>query len=288
MKHGKYGNTQRFRCKGCGKTFRGGNIMPSKQVPPDQVGAAIDMYYDGLSYRDVARNIASTFNVPQPSPDSVYRWVRDHSRRVIDRMRKEKAHTGSEWVADEMVVNVGGRKYWLWNVMDARTRYILAAHLTLTRNARDAKAVFQKAKDAAANLPKTIKTDRLRSYIPAIEDLFGANAKHIQSDGIAAPVNNNLSERLQGTFRERIKVLRGLEARESAQAYLDGWVLDYNLFRPHESLGNATPAERARIRRPFTSWQEAVGLGGRPPLVESRSIKKNRRVLGEKPVFKRG
>ena len=35
VKHGKYGATQRFRCKDCGKTFRGGNIMPGKQIPPD-------------------------------------------------------------------------------------------------------------------------------------------------------------------------------------------------------------------------------------------------------------
>lgn len=147
-------------------------------------------------------------------------------------MSTEKAHTGSEWVADEMVVDVGGRKYWLWNVMDSRIRYILAAHLSLTRTARDAKTVMKKACAAAANLPKTIKTDRLSSYIPAIEDVFGANAKHVRTDGIAAPGNNNLSERLQGTFRERIKVLRGMEARKSAQAYIDGWVLDTTCSGP--------------------------------------------------------
>ena len=45
-------------------------------------------------------------------------------------MKDHKAKTGGRWVADEMQVDVGGKKVWLWNVMDAETRYILASHLT--------------------------------------------------------------------------------------------------------------------------------------------------------------
>ena len=114
----------------------------------------------------------------------------------------------------------------------------------------------------AYDLPKTIKTDRLRSYIPAIEDLFGADVKHVQSDGITSEVNNNLSERLQGTFRSRTKTMRGLDSRDSGQAYLDRWVLSYNLFREHESLESRTPAEAAKVHAPFKSWEEAVERTG--------------------------
>ena len=152
-------------------------------------------------------------------------------------MKDHKAHTGPEWVADELVVSVGGQKYWLWNVMDSKTRYILAAHLTKRRDCPScADGDEEGAAERAAALPKSIKTDRLRSYGVALEDLFGADVKHVQSDGIRAEVNNNLSERLQGTFRARTKTLRGLDSRATGQAYLDGWVLSYNLFREHESL----------------------------------------------------
>ena len=92
--------------------------------------------------------------------------------------------------------------------------------------------------------------------------LFGADVKHVQSDGITAEVNNNLSERLQGTFRARTKTLRGLDSRASGQAYLDGWVLSYNLFREHESLRSRTPAEAAKMSPPFKSWEEAVERTG--------------------------
>ena len=177
-------------------------------------------------------------------------------------MKGHKARTGDEWVADEMQVKVGGQKYWLWNVMDSETRYILAAYLSKNRDARAARALFRRAQANTENLPKTIKTDRLKSYISAIEDLFGADVKHVQSDGITAEVNNNLSERLQGTVRSRTKTMRGMDSRDSGQTYLDGWVLSYNLFREHESLGGKPPAEAAKVRAPFKSWEEAVERTG--------------------------
>ena len=157
-----------------------------------------------------------------------------------------------------MVVRVGGQKYWLWNLLDSKTRYILAAHLSKKRDAYAARALMRKGAMNAWELPKTIKTDKLRSYISAVEDLFGADVKHVQSEGLAAEVNNNLSERLQGTIRARDKTLRGLDTRQTGQAYLDGWVLNYNLFREHESLRDRTPAEAARMNPPFSSWGEAV------------------------------
>ena len=71
-------------------------------------------------------------------------------------------------------------------------------------------------------------------------------------------MNNNRSERLQGTFRQRTKTLRSLDSRESGQLYLDGWVLTYNLFREHGGLGGKTPGEVARVSPPFNEWEDVV------------------------------
>ena len=84
------------------------------------------------------------------------------------------------------------------------------------------------------------------------------DAKHVQAEGLTAELNNNQSERLQGTFRQRTKTLRGLDTRASGQTYLDGWTLDYNLFRKHHSLGNKTPAEAARVSVPYDEWEDVV------------------------------
>ena len=103
-----------------------------------------------------------------------------------------------------------------------------------------------------------MKTDRLKSYeVRYRKTLYGADVKHIQSDGIRAAVNNNLSESLQGAFRARTKTLRGLDSREPGQTCLDGWVLTYNLFREHETPRRQTPRRsRFKVKPPFESWED--------------------------------
>ena len=172
-------------------------------------------------------------------------------------MRKRKVPTGREWVADELQVNLGGKPYWLWNVQDRRSRFLLATHLTPKRDARAAEIVMRKAQAQAANTPKVIRTDKLTSYAPAIKKLF-PKTEHLRSEGLTAEINNNLSERMQGIIRERDKVLRAMKFRETGQNYLDGWTVDYNYFRPHMGVDEKTPAQAAGMVVPFKDWRDVA------------------------------
>ena len=149
-------------------------------------------------------------------------------------------------------VKVGGKNYWLFNVMDSDTRFLLSAYLSPTRTKQA--AAMAMARQRSNNPPRQLKTDGLASYRDAMPRAFPTRpAKHVGSKGIRAQINNNLSERLQGTIRDRDKTLRGLKARETGQAYVDGLVTHYNpvYFRPHESLKGKRPAEAARAEIPF-------------------------------------
>ena len=257
VKIGKRNGHQRYLCRGCTKKFQANGNTAGRRFPPEITGAAVRMFYSGMSYKRIAEHIEDTYDIKEPSKATIYEWVRDYTREGVEEMEDHKAHTGGDWVADEMVVWVGGEKYWNWNVMDADTRYILATHLSKNRDTRAATAVMRKAREAAAEPPKTIKTDKWRAYNRAIANVF-PDAKHVQSEGLTAELNNNQSERLQGTFRQRTKTLRGLDTRESGQTYLDGWTLDYNLFRKHEGLRNRTPAQAAGISAPYDEWEDVV------------------------------
>ena len=115
--------------------------------------------------------------------------------------------------------------------------------------------------------PRTITTDKWRSYNKPIKEIM-PKARHMQSEGLSADINNNLSERLQGTIRERLKTMRGLDRIQSGQRYLDGWTLYYNLFRKHHSLRNKTPASKAKVEAPFKEWADVVkGDAVEPQLV---------------------
>ena len=174
-----------------------------------------------------------------------------------------KVDTGRVWVADEVAVKVGGKNYWLFNVMDSQTRFLLAAYLSPTRTTRDAATALAMARQRSNNPPVAVKTDGLASYQDAMSRAFPTHrVRHVVSKGVKADINNNLSERLQGTIRDRDKTLRGLKARETGQAYVDGLVTHYNpvYFRPHESLKGKKPAEAAGAEIPFDSWEDVAAM----------------------------
>ena len=264
VKNGSYREgVQRYLCRGCTKQFSSTGVMHGRHIPPERIGAAIRMFYSGMSYKQIAETMADMYDMSEPDKATIYHWVKTYTDTAVKEMEQHPAHTGGDWVADEMMVDVGGQKYWNWNVMDSKTRYILASHLSKERTAAAAKTVMRKALKSADAPPKSITTDKLRSYLSAIKEVM-PDTTHIKSEGMRAEVNNNLSERLQGTYRQRTKTLRGLDSKESGQRYLDGWVLTYNLFRDHESLGGQKPGHKAKVSPPFRDWEDVARISTGP------------------------
>jgi hypothetical protein len=74
---------------------------------------------------------------------------------------------------------------------------------------------------------------------------------------IRARETNNIVERLHGTLKDRTKPMRGLKSFESTKLLLEGYVVHYNCVRPHQSLGNKTPAQAARMDIP-NNWKGLI------------------------------
>ena len=92
-----------------------------------------------------------------------------------------KVTTGDSWVADALVANVGGKKYWLFNVMDYETRFVLAAYLSPVRTTRATATAISLARERAENAPNEIKTDGLRYYREALPRAFPTRlVKHVE------------------------------------------------------------------------------------------------------------
>ena len=257
VKMGVRNGQQRYLCRKCKKAFRANGKATGRRMDAEMMGSAIRDFYTGKSYKQIAEGLKEEYDIPEPSKATIYEWVRDYTDEAKELTADMKAQVGDEWVADEMAVRVGGSQMWNWNVMDTKTRYILASHLSRTRTKKAAIETMEQAKTAAGKDPKTIKTDKLTSYRPAITEVF-PKTLHIKSQGLTSSLNNNMSERLQGTYRSREKTLRGLDSMESGQRYLDGWTITYNHMRGHESLKNDTPGKRAKANPPFTEWADVV------------------------------
>jgi transposase InsO family protein len=136
----------------------------------------------------------------------------------------------------------------LWNVMDRKTRFLLASRLSEKRSVVSAASAVREAiQNAYESKPERIFTDAHNSYEDGIEMAFGQERpEHIAKAGMGKPhANNNRIARLNGTLRERVKVQRGWKSMTSKIA--EGQRIQYNFVKPHKALDGQTPAQAAGI-----------------------------------------
>ncbi|MFC1935502.1 IS6 family transposase [Chloroflexota bacterium] len=265
MKYGFQSGMQMYICQKCRAKFNTKQAPLGMRTPAVQIGSALAMFYDGLSLADISRQLEQTHGNPV-NPSSIYRWIQRYTKEAVERFGNYQAQAGRIWAADETVLGVrmaqtnerSPNTLWYWDVIDEDSRFLLASHMSNTRTIRDAEALFAQVRDRATTAPQFIVTDKLAAYIDGIERVFGAETRHIQSQGMRTDTHNNIIERFHGTIKERTKVMRDLKSPESAKLIMGGWAIHYNFFRPHMSLKGKTPAEAAGIVTECTSWVDVV------------------------------
>jgi putative transposase len=254
IKFGVEKGVQFYMCKDCGRKFNEKDTPEGYRTNTAMIASALGMFLGGLSCMEISRQLDTVYH-SSVDPSTIYRWVMEYSRKAIAFTDKLKADTSDTWVVDETVIEVAGQKVWFWDVIDEGTRYLIDTHLSDRRTINDVVILFEHCKKRVIKQPKFIISDGLGAYIDGIERVFGADAYHITAKGLTAEINTNLIERFHSTLKERYKVMRGLKTTESAYVVLDGFVLNYNFFRPHMTLQNTTPAQAAGIKLPFNDWE---------------------------------
>lgn len=141
-----------------------------------------------------------------------------------------------------------GRYFYLWNIVDNQTRFLLANKLTLNRGYAEARSVFQEARQVARQAPSVVITDAAKAYEGAYAESVPELGKivHLSRCSLRSGHNARI-ERFHGSVREREKVMRSLKHQKSGQELLNAYRVWYNYIRPHMSLGGLTPAQAAEI-----------------------------------------
>lgn len=262
MKYGSRKGIQEYICQKCGRKFTANEAPYRKQTPIEQIGASLTMFYDGLSFADIARQLASSYN-NSVAESTIYRWVIGYTLKAVEMLEKLGIRVSDTWVVDETVVKVAGQNLWFWDVIDEDTRFLIASHISRGRTIPDVGIVMRRAWKRAGKAPKLIISDGMLAYPDGIEKVFGTYSKNIQSKGFTEDINTNLIERFHGTIKDRIKVLRGFKTLDTAELLLEGFLVHYNFFRPHMTLEGRTPAEVAGIKLDYKSWTQLIAyLGG--------------------------
>ena len=215
---------------------------------------ALDLYFRGLSLRKVSDHLKQAYGIAI-APATIYSWLARFAPKAARWMDSLGARTGEQWHLDETVVTTEGSPRWVWNVIDAQTRFLVATHVTKLRRVRDARVTIRRAKAATPDRPLAVFTDGMPAYRKAIgrELAFRSDADvvnpHVRVPSIRAKKSNNLVERLNGTEKERIKVMRGFHGSKGTKLLMEGLRVHYNMVRPHEALGT-TPAVAAGLTDP--------------------------------------
>jgi transposase-like protein len=266
----KFGTVQRYSCHDCNHKFVVDMGFFQMKNSPKAITLTLDLYFKGVSQRKIVDHLKQFEGVDITQP-TILSWIKKYLKLLSTYSEKYKADVGNIWHCDETTVFIkkeGEKKYyqWIWNLMDAKTRYLLACQVTETRYVKDARKPLQTAKKAALNVPDAIVTDGLPAYPEAIKaEYFGLGRiqnPHIRLKDFETKPNNNIIERLQGTFRERTKVMRSLDSGVGAEEFAAGMQTYYNYIRPHQGIGGMVPAQLANIPINLTGnrWETMIGL----------------------------
>ncbi len=267
--YGKSAEKQVFYCKDCQHKFKEPSLLKKARYDPKIITLTLDLYFSGLSLRKVARSVNDHFGL-EIDHSTVYNWIKTYIPIISNYVNSlVPSETSSKrWSADEVFVAMKDgvvRKTttnlaFLWNVMDFRTRYILASKLSERRDTKGAIQVFQEAiKNAHGMQPNIITTDALQAYDAGIKEVFDNKTWHKARTGINKPhANNNRIERSNGTQRERIKVQRGWKSMDTLIP--EGLRIHMNCIKPHMALEGKTPAQKIGLMKEKTNWMDLLEL----------------------------
>jgi len=251
VRRNRTGPVQRYLCNHCKTLFTSRTSFRKMKHKEMTVALTLDLYYKGLSARKIADHLENFYSI-KISYVTVFRWTRKYAALMKKYLDRIVPQVGAKWHADEAQVNIKGNSNHLWNLMDRSTRFLLAAKLTKQKRIANAESLLKSGIKRAMKNPRQIVTDGLPAYRKAASNLSCGKKRinHIRAPRLVDPGSNNIVERLNETFRERNKTMRSFSNNKSAAAFIDGFRIYYNFFRPHLALNGKTPAEAAKIQLP--------------------------------------
>ncbi len=180
----------------------------------------------GLSYRDVEELLAERgITVDHVS---VYRWVQRFTPLLIEAARPCWHAPGDRQFVDETYVKVAGRWVSLYRAID-QFGQVIDVLVAEKRDLEATRRFFTQALDHGTR-PTEVRTDRAPAYPRVLDELL-PSACHITEQ-----YANNAVEADHGRLKSRLRPMRGLKRRRSAQVIGTGHAFIQNLRRGHYEL----------------------------------------------------
>ena len=251
IKRGQQRGKQQWSCKVCGKRFIPNLGFEGSRASPKHIVMAVDLLFGGLSTRKTAKSLKRAGCVV--THQTILNWGERFGGMMESYLDMVMPGVGEWWRTDEVYIKVGGRRKYLFAMLDSETRYWIARQVATHKGTDDVRPMFRKARMVAGKVPSVLISDGASNFAEAHHDEYAprnflwkgsVHESHIRMDG---DVNNNQMESFNGnTIRMREKVIRGLKRGDSA--ILAGLQIYHNHIRPHLGLPEGmTPDEAAGV-----------------------------------------
>ena len=262
IRKNKTHSIQKYQCRQCNRYFSINLGFEKMHASPQVITSAMQLYFTGESLRGVQKFLR--LQGVNMSHVLIYNWVKKYAQLMDDYLKTITPQVGEKWHADEVWLKVKGDRKYLFAMMDNETRFWIAQEVADSKFKHDARSLLKIGKGVAKKTPSVFVTDGLPAYNDAFKKEFAPKnflhkpSKHVKEIHFKNQVaNNNIQERLNGEFRDREKVFRGLKKDDSPA--ITGIKTYHNYIRPHMGLDGDTPASRAGIEiRGDNKWKTII------------------------------
>ena len=216
------------------------------RFPPEIIQHAVWLYYCfNLSHRDIEDLLAERGIIV--SHESIRLWCNKFGPQFSNRLMRRRQGFSDRFYLDEVFVKIQGKQQYLWRAVDENGD-VVDVFLQSRRDGPAAKRFFKRLLKKNQGEPRSIVTDKLRSYGVAHRDL----CPEVEHD--SSLYANNRAELSHQPTRVRERVMRRFKSMKQAQRFLTVHASVYTLFNLGRHLVSAKSYRILRSKA-FASWR---------------------------------
>jgi len=186
------------------------------------------------------------------SYETVRRWAMKFGREYSRRLRRKRPSRSDIWHLDEVIVTIGGKKYWLWRAVD-QDGYILDEIVQTRRDTKAARRLLRRLLKKQGGRPWRMITDKLGSYAAARRQIMPA-VEHRSHKGL-----NNRAETSHLPLCRRERAMQGFRSPGGLQRFAVVFSAVRNHFVPPLPRRFALAAHLHRLGA-MAQWKAVAGV----------------------------